>query len=276
MVIEIGWCLANILLVPLQCTPIEAYWDPLKYPERKCLNTAALYYTMGAWNVLTDCESPSRCLSFTARIDINSSHFSMANPRPGSRANLISPTNYPNYYVLHRSHCLRGGCLSAVVSERLSTLVRYIMYDLPRSSSICLIVLTCIPGHGAALYAIVAIESSLGIVCGCLPGCKPLMTELFPRIFESTHNAHSQKKPSKLDGQPFPFQSLRGVIITERGYRVEYGHLGSQSYGKSTLITAGSGSGTGQDRDAVSAHSQEWVMTQDRMKDSDAQVEGNV
>lgn len=33
------------------------------------------------------------------------------------------------------------------------------------------------------------VESGIGIVCGCLPGCKPLMNKLFPRYFGTTNNS---------------------------------------------------------------------------------------
>ena len=65
-------------------------------------------------------------------------------------------------------------------------------------------------GHGVALYAIIAIENSIGIICGCLSACKPLEAKISPQIFTSTHS-------SKMDGQPFPFPSLGGVIVKEHG-----------------------------------------------------------
>ena len=120
-----------------------------------------------------------------------------------------------------------------------------------------------VSGNGATLYAIVAIETSIGIICGCLPGCKPLMTKMFPHFFESTQSATrpSQKKASRMDGQSFPFQSLSGGIIKEEDYRVEYGDRGSRPYDKTTLVTADSSKR--RDGDAISADSQAWIMMQD-------------
>lgn len=41
---------------------------------------------------------------------------------------------------------------------------------------------------GATVFAVMTIETCLGIVCGCLPGCKPLMSRLFPQVFGTTAN----------------------------------------------------------------------------------------
>lgn len=36
------------------------------------------------------------------------------------------------------------------------------------------------------------VESGIGIACGCLPGCKPLMNRLFPTYFAATSNSSDQ------------------------------------------------------------------------------------
>jgi hypothetical protein len=41
-----------------------------------------------------------------------------------------------------------------------------------------------------------SVESGVGVACGCLPGCKPLMNRMFPRIFASTSQANSYPRPS--------------------------------------------------------------------------------
>jgi hypothetical protein len=38
-------------------------------------------------------------------------------------------------------------------------------------------------------FIIMSVESCIGIACGCLPGCKPLMNRLFPRYFGTTNNS---------------------------------------------------------------------------------------
>lgn len=40
------------------------------------------------------------------------------------------------------------------------------------------------------------VESAVGIACGCLPGCKPLMNRLFPKYFAAT-NTSSDQYPRK-------------------------------------------------------------------------------
>lgn len=38
-------------------------------------------------------------------------------------------------------------------------------------------------------FIIMSVESCIGIACGCLPGCKPLMNRLFPRYFSTTNDS---------------------------------------------------------------------------------------
>lgn len=39
---------------------------------------------------------------------------------------------------------------------------------------------------GATVFVVMSIETGIGIVCGCFPGCKPLMSRMFPRVFGTT------------------------------------------------------------------------------------------
>jgi hypothetical protein len=123
--------------------------------------------------------------------------------------------------------------------------------------------------EGAALYAIVAIETSIGIICGCLPACKPLMSKMLPGRFSSTHDITRKKTGTKISGQPFPFQSLNGGITKEEQYSVQY---------TQTMAYSGEGSGNkvesgtemdGDAASAVSAASCEWIMMQDNPKGTD-------
>jgi hypothetical protein len=50
-------------------------------------------------------------------------------------------------------------------------------------------------GYGGTTFIIMSIESAVGVSCGCLPGCKPLMNKMFPRIFASSTQA-SYPRPS--------------------------------------------------------------------------------
>jgi hypothetical protein len=41
-----------------------------------------------------------------------------------------------------------------------------------------------------------SVESGVGVACGCLPGCKPLMNRMFPRIFGNSSQSLSNPRPS--------------------------------------------------------------------------------
>jgi hypothetical protein len=56
--------------------------------------------------------------------------------------------------------------------------------------------LTFYTGYGATTFIIMSVESGVGVVCGCLPGCKPLMNKLFPRVFGNTSQSSSRRRPS--------------------------------------------------------------------------------
>lgn len=48
-------------------------------------------------------------------------------------------------------------------------------------------------------FIVMSVESGVGVVCGCLPGCKPLMNRVFPRIFAS-ESENSSGRPSTARG----------------------------------------------------------------------------
>lgn len=45
------------------------------------------------------------------------------------------------------------------------------------------------PGQGGKTFIIMCVEGAIGIVCGCLPGCKPLLNKLFPSYFGTSNNS---------------------------------------------------------------------------------------
>jgi hypothetical protein len=49
-----------------------------------------------------------------------------------------------------------------------------------------------IPGDGACTFVIMTVEAGVGVICGCLPGCKPLMSRMFPRVFGTVSNTNAQ------------------------------------------------------------------------------------
>jgi len=82
-----------------------------------------------------------------------------------------------------------------------------------------------------------SVESGVGVACGCLPGCKPLMNRMFPRVFASTSQSNSYPRPSaaararaakKLEasgssaaGDSYHMQSLRSNGLDEIGTEKE-------------------------------------------------------
>lgn len=91
-----------------------------------------------------------------------------------------------------------------------------------------------------------AAESGMGIACGCLPGCKPLMSRLFPRVFGTSALASEPRRSKRKEAvelspwgsgasvpqsrtersQSFGIQSLQsggnGTILKQEEYRVEW------------------------------------------------------
>lgn len=56
-----------------------------------------------------------------------------------------------------------------------------------------------------------SIECNLGIICGCLPGIKPLLVSLFPAVFGSSQNNSKAYSQSHKHPQAFAFQTLSGA-----------------------------------------------------------------
>jgi len=102
------------------------------------------------------------------------------------------------------------------------------------------------------------------------------MTKLFPHIFTSTNNS-TQKKSTKISGQPFPFQSLNGGITKEEAYSVSYHDTHAKASNKRDASriesrTGSRGSIEELGNDAISAEgSFEWIVMQDNAKGSSSQ-----
>lgn len=95
-----------------------------------------------------------------------------------------------------------------------------------------------IAGHGAETFIIMCAETGVGIACGCLPGCKPLMNRLFPRYFATT-NCSSNQYPRRWqhnhakqidDGESTqPTESLRSGSIRLTSPRATHSGTTTQS-----------------------------------------------
>ncbi|KAL4941709.1 hypothetical protein BDV06DRAFT_222847 [Aspergillus oleicola] len=71
--------------------------------------------------------------------------------------------------------------------------------------------------NGAIIFLIVAVECNLGIVCGCLPGIRPLMSKIFPGLTSSTYNSgrgknsHVQVSSNQRSGQQY--QDMHSIHV---------------------------------------------------------------
>jgi hypothetical protein len=54
--------------------------------------------------------------------------------------------------------------------------------------------------EGAIVFILACIEMNLGIICGSLPGCKPLLSRLFPRMFGSGNYSTMSRARCALPG----------------------------------------------------------------------------
>lgn len=137
--------------------------------------------------------------------------------------------------------------------------------------------LTAHAGHGSVLFVIISIETSIGIVCGCLPGCKPLFGRIWPSIFAPSGSTNKKssyalsnrnnKPPSKsADGQSFPFQ-----IVKDQDFEISHGggSCGSKLGSSSTSKARGR---KNAELDEVSLDSGEWIMMQKGPSVGESQV----
>ncbi|CEL00867.1 hypothetical protein ASPCAL00460 [Aspergillus calidoustus] len=66
------------------------------------------------------------------------------------------------------------------------------------------------PYNGAIIFIIVAIEVNLGIVCGCLPGIRPIIRRLFPKLQSSTQHSERGGYSSNVKGSAVSWKDKKG------------------------------------------------------------------
>ena len=54
MVFITAWAIAAFFMTLFQCSPIEAYWLPIQYPNAKCMSIITLFFSTGFINVTSD------------------------------------------------------------------------------------------------------------------------------------------------------------------------------------------------------------------------------
>jgi hypothetical protein len=102
--------------------------------------------------------------------------------------------------------------------------------------------------NDAVVYVTMAMETNIGIICGCLPGCKPLMSRIFPKLFRSTEGSSNPQLRNRVrppNSASFPLKILHGGTVKEQGCTV--------SYNRGSDITRNGVPGTVDHRDKINA-----------------------
>ncbi|KAL1799857.1 hypothetical protein ACET3X_000199 [Alternaria dauci] len=144
-----------------QCSPASTYWEIFKYINTaKCLNIKAIYYFHSAQNTFSDFV----IFLWPAR--------NLLNVQISLRQRVTLTSMFSLGVIV---------CIAGIV--RLYYTHRYLeSFD--------------VFWYGATSFIIMSVESGVGVVCGCLPGCKPLMNKMFPRAFGNTSQSSSRRRPS--------------------------------------------------------------------------------
>ncbi|KAE8864144.1 hypothetical protein PTNB29_04108 [Pyrenophora teres f. teres] len=178
--------IACFFVILFQCSPASTYWEVFKYfHTAKCLNIKAIYYFHGSQNTLSD------FLIF-----------------------LWPAKNLLSVQVSLRQRLTLTSMFSLGVIVCIAGIVRmYYTYLYLESFDAY--------WYGASTFIIMSVESGVGVACGCLPGCKPLMNKLMPRVFGNTSQA-SRRRPSGPFGAPkgMPSSSSAGMS-THASYRMQ-------------------------------------------------------
>ncbi|KAF2639432.1 hypothetical protein P280DRAFT_402478 [Massarina eburnea CBS 473.64] len=223
LVYVFAWGVTCFCIELLQCNPVEAYWLPLKYPNTTCMSEKLIYWITGGFNVLSDFLIflwPAKDLS---KLQVSFKQ----------RFTLIA------MFTLGFTVCIAGVCRIWYTSVYLSN------WD--------------ILWHGAGLYIMVTIENSIGIICGCIPSCRPLLSRAFPEIFSST--THTSDGKSAKTPTEKGFTSLSGdARSAARSLGRGDEHADPMPSMPSPVRTAS----RRRDPDAISQGSEEWIMLQDR------------
>ncbi|KZM24329.1 hypothetical protein ST47_g4538 [Ascochyta rabiei] len=154
-----------------QCSPASTYWNIFKYLGRaKCLNIKAIYYFHSVQNTLSDFLIflwPAKDL-LNVKVSLR------------QRVTLICMFSFGVIV------CIAGA------ARLYYTHIYLHSYD--------------VFWHGAETFIIMSAESCVGIVCGCFPGCKPMLNRLFPQYFRTTNNSSNQ----------YPLRVVEKVVHTTR------------------------------------------------------------
>ncbi|OCL02817.1 hypothetical protein AOQ84DRAFT_251263, partial [Glonium stellatum] len=145
----VAWTIGTFFVFIFQCWPISANWDILII-DKPCSNQRVFFIITAVLNNFSDILVflwPARYL------------WNIQLPQK-QRAGLVIS------FGIGCLACIAGACR-----------IWYLRIYFSSSDS---------TWEGAVTYVTTAIETNLGIVCGSLPGVKPILARLFPWVFGST------------------------------------------------------------------------------------------
>ncbi|OCK75112.1 hypothetical protein K432DRAFT_429625 [Lepidopterella palustris CBS 459.81] len=169
----ICWTIMAVFTVIFLCIPVAAQWD-VTIENKTCLNLHAILLATACSNSVSDVLVylwPARTL-WTIQLPLK------------ERMGLVF------IFAVGCIVCVAGICRIWYFHIFFSS------YDTFWNSAI--------------LWSLTCTEVDIGIVCGCLPGTKPLLARIFPRLLGSSQHSNSTRIPHHPHSQSFPFQSLSG------------------------------------------------------------------
>ncbi|KAB8231606.1 uncharacterized protein BDW43DRAFT_281943 [Aspergillus alliaceus] len=140
---------ATFLLTTFHCIPIASNWDPLSYPNAKCVNFA-------------DFVTGTACVSIFTDVLV-----------------LLLPTWIVyNLRIARKQKLMLVGILSFGLITVISGIVRVILLDqydrhIPEDHSY------------SVLFCVSTIEVGLSFIAACAPSLKPLFAKLLPKMFST-------------------------------------------------------------------------------------------
>ncbi|KAL3471573.1 hypothetical protein BJX99DRAFT_266619 [Aspergillus californicus] len=154
LVILTGFGISTTVTMLLQCIPLSDIWAVFKpMSEKRCLDSEKFFIAAAAINSITDCMVYLWPIHYLWKVKLSLT----------KRVGLIV--------------CFGVGvliCIAGIV--RITWQVRFAnSWDQTY--------------NGGIIFIIVGVECNLGIICGCLPGVRPLISKIFPSLTSSTYNS---------------------------------------------------------------------------------------
>ncbi|OCL10707.1 hypothetical protein AOQ84DRAFT_387322 [Glonium stellatum] len=165
------WIIASVFAEIFQCAPVGSFWD-VANKTKDCINLEAYLYGTAASNSVTDVIIYVWPVWQLRKIQLP----------PRRRFSLL--------------FAFTTGCIVCVAG-----IIRMWHFSVYFTS-------TDPFWEGAMAWIIPGIEYNLGIICGCLPGIKPLLVSAFPDLFGPLEHGTKVYSQSRIQPQILPFQTL--------------------------------------------------------------------